>query len=101
MKCTAIQPDYYSCGDHVLTGIEMLAHRVIDGTFDYAGGRDLSDIEPDRGLIRDRLAQAAQAPAESSVRSVSERPSNTRKRKASGGSSSNSTIGDRGSAAIR
>ncbi|MCE4293757.1 Ulp1 family isopeptidase [Xanthomonas hortorum] len=98
---TAIQPDYYSCGDHVLTGIEMLAHRVIDGTFDYAGGRDLSDIEPDRGLIRDRLAQAAQAPAESSVRSVPERPSNTRKRKASGGSSSNSTIGDRGSAAIR
>ncbi|MCE4360558.1 Ulp1 family isopeptidase [Xanthomonas hortorum] len=98
---TAIQPDYYSCGDHVLTGIEMLAHRVIDGTFDYAGGRDLSDIEPDRGLIRDRLAQAAQAPAESSGRSVPERPSNTRKRKASGGSSSNSTIGDRGSAAIR
>lgn len=98
---TAVQPDGYSCGDHVLTGIEMLAHRVIDGTFDDAGGRDLRDIEPNRGLIRNRLAQAAQAPAESSVRSVPERPSNTRKRKASGGSSSNSTIGDRGSAAIR
>ncbi|WP_432816544.1 Ulp1 family isopeptidase [Xanthomonas hortorum] len=78
---TAIQPDGYSCGDHVLTGIEMLAHRVIDGTFDYAGGRDLSDIEPDRGLIRDRLAQAAQAPAESSVRSVPERPIEQKKKK--------------------
>ncbi|KGE51829.1 hypothetical protein GW15_0212350 [Xanthomonas axonopodis pv. vasculorum] len=71
---TARQTDGYSCGDHVLTGIEMLAHRVIDGTFDHAGGRDLSGIEPDRGLIRNRLAQAAQAPAESSVRSAPERP---------------------------
>ncbi|WAT15196.1 Ulp1 family isopeptidase [Xanthomonas fragariae] len=78
---TAIQPDGYSCGDHVLTGIEVLAHRVIDGAFDYAGGRDLSDIEPDRGLIRDRLAQAEQAPAQSSVRSVPEPPIEQKKKK--------------------
>ncbi|WP_184387599.1 Ulp1 family isopeptidase [Xanthomonas arboricola] len=78
---TAIQPDGYSCGDHVLTGIETLAHRVIDGTFDYAGGRDLRDIEPDRGLIRDRLAQAEQAPAESSVRQAPERPIEQKKKK--------------------
>ncbi|WP_343231303.1 Ulp1 family isopeptidase [Xanthomonas campestris] len=50
---TAIQPDGYSCGDHVLTGIETLAHRVIDGTFDSADGKDLSEIEPDRRMIRD------------------------------------------------
>ncbi|MDA4139997.1 C48 family peptidase, partial [Xanthomonas hortorum pv. vitians] len=78
---TAIQPDGYSCGDHVLTGIEMLAHRVTDGTFDYAGGRDLSDIEPDRDLIMDRLAQAGQAPAESSVRQVPERSIEQKKKK--------------------
>ncbi|QJD70013.1 virulence factor [Xanthomonas campestris pv. badrii] len=78
---TAIQPDGYSCGDHVLTGIETLAHRVIDGTFDYAGGKDLRDIEPDRGLIRDRLAQAEQAPAESSVRQAPERPIEQKKKK--------------------
>ncbi|KPB44726.1 hypothetical protein ALP12_200387 [Pseudomonas savastanoi pv. phaseolicola] len=79
---TAIQPDGYSCGDHVLTGIEVLAHRVIDGMFDYAGGKDLSDINPDRSLIRDRLAPAEQAPAESSVRSVPE-PSVEQKKKKS------------------
>ncbi|WP_235810173.1 C48 family peptidase, partial [Pseudomonas cannabina] len=79
---TAIQPDGYSCGDHVLTGIEVLAHRVIDGMFDYAGGKDLSDINPDRDLIRDRLAPAEQAPAESSVRLVPE-PSVEQKKKKS------------------
>lgn len=78
---TAIQPDGYSCGDHVLTGIEVLARRVVDGTFDYAGGRDLSDIEPDRDLIRDRLAQAEQAPAERSVRQVPERSIEQKKKK--------------------
>ncbi|MEB1722725.1 Ulp1 family isopeptidase [Xanthomonas campestris pv. campestris] len=90
---TAIQPDGYSCGDHVLTGIETLAHRVIDGTFDSADGRDLSEIAPGRGLItdrlaqaqaqaeRDRLAQAEQAPAESSVRQVSERSIEQKKKK--------------------
>ncbi|MCC5070891.1 Ulp1 family isopeptidase, partial [Xanthomonas campestris] len=78
---TAIQPDGYSCGDHVLTGIETLAHRVIDGTFDSADGRNLSEIEPDRRMIRDRLVQADQAPAESSVRQVSERPFEQKKKK--------------------
>ncbi|KPY50409.1 C48 family peptidase [Pseudomonas syringae] len=78
---TAIQPDGYSCGDHVLTGIEVLAHRVIDGMFDYAGGKDLSDIKPDRDFIRDRLAPADQAPAESSVRSVPEPPVEQKKKK--------------------
>ncbi|MFP6915394.1 Ulp1 family isopeptidase, partial [Xanthomonas hortorum] len=78
---TAIQPNGYSCGDHVLTGIEVLARRVVDGTFDYAGGRDLSNIEPDRDLIRDRLAQAEQAPVESSVRQVPERPIEQKKKK--------------------
>ncbi|NEK91763.1 MAG: virulence factor [Xanthomonas euvesicatoria] len=77
----AIQSDGYSCGDHVLTGIEVLAHRVLDGTFDYAGGRDLTDIEPDRGLIRDRLAQAEQAPAESSIRQVPARSNEQKKKK--------------------
>ncbi|QBG90140.1 virulence factor [Xanthomonas oryzae] len=78
---TAIQPDGYSCGDHVLTGIETLAHRVIDGTFDSADGKDLSEIEPDRSMIRDRLAQADQAPAESSVRQVPERSDEQKKKK--------------------
>ncbi len=78
---TAIQRDGYSCGDHVLTGIEMLAHRVIDGTFDDADGRDLRGITPDRGLIRGRLAQAEQAPAESSVRQAPELPIEQKKKK--------------------
>ncbi|PPU92865.1 hypothetical protein XpopCFBP1817_11690 [Xanthomonas populi] len=78
---TAIQPDGYSCGDHVLTGIDVLAHRVVDGSFDDASCRDLSDIEPDRGLIRDLLAQAKQAPAESSARQVPERPVEQKKKK--------------------
>ncbi|MCL1553770.1 Ulp1 family isopeptidase [Xanthomonas nasturtii] len=78
---TAIQPDGYSCGDHVLTGMETLAHRVIDGTFDSADGRNLSEIEPDCRMIRDRLVQADQAPAESSVRQVSERSNEQKKKK--------------------
>nr|WP_239686940.1 Ulp1 family type III secretion system effector isopeptidase XopD [Xanthomonas nasturtii] len=78
---TAIQQDGYSCGDHVLTGMETLAHRVIDGTFDSADGRNLSEIEPDCRMIRDRLVQADQAPAESSVRQVSERSNEQKKKK--------------------
>ncbi|WP_414428626.1 hypothetical protein [Xanthomonas campestris] len=68
---------------------------MIDGTFDSADGRDLSEIAPGRGLItdrlaqaqaqaqaeRDRLAQAEQAPAESSVRQVSERSIEQKKKK--------------------
>ncbi|SOS31309.1 hypothetical protein CFBP6109_P300053 (plasmid) [Pseudomonas syringae pv. cerasicola] len=49
--------------------------------FDYAGGKDLSDIKPDRDFIRDRLAPADQAPAESSVRSVPEPPVEQKKKK--------------------
>ncbi|WP_249027563.1 Ulp1 family isopeptidase, partial [Xanthomonas theicola] len=77
----AQQQDGYSCGDHVLTGIEVLAHRVIDGTFADAGGRDLSDIKPDRGLIADLLTHAEQLPAESSARKASEPPIEQKKKK--------------------
>ncbi|WP_110465431.1 Ulp1 family isopeptidase [Xylophilus ampelinus] len=61
----AQQRDGHSCGDHVLHGIEVLAHRVVDGTFQEPGGLDLSDIQPDRGRIADVVAGTGQFRADS------------------------------------
>ncbi|MFE8645604.1 Ulp1 family isopeptidase [Sphingomonas sp. NCPPB 2930] len=52
----AQQRDGYSCGDHVLEGIAVLAHRVVDGTFGDPGGMDLRHIQPDRARIADVMA---------------------------------------------
>jgi hypothetical protein len=44
----ARQPDNQSCGDHVLAGMEVLAHRVVNGQFFTDGGLDLGILRPDR-----------------------------------------------------
>jgi len=62
----ARQRDGNSCGDHVLQAIDVLAHRVIDGTFTQ-DDMDLSGIEPNRRLLADSLAHAAALPAEHSA----------------------------------
>ncbi|UIF89092.1 hypothetical protein KAF44_28495 (plasmid) [Cupriavidus necator] len=54
------QADGYSCGDHVLGGIEALAHRVISGEYFQPDGMDLRNIRPDRQRILAVLTQAEQ-----------------------------------------
>ncbi|PVY64347.1 type III effector protein XopD [Paracidovorax citrulli] len=54
----ARQRDGHSCGDHVLQATEQLAQSVIAGTFGQPGTMDLSDLQTDRGLIADTIANA-------------------------------------------
>ncbi|WP_168991665.1 Ulp1 family isopeptidase [Paraburkholderia sp. UYCP14C] len=54
------QADGYSCGDHVLEGIEELARRVITGEFFQPDGMNLRNIRPDRPRILAVLTQAEQ-----------------------------------------
>ncbi|MGF6292659.1 Ulp1 family isopeptidase [Paraburkholderia youngii] len=54
------QADGYSCGDHVLGGIEELARRVITGEFFQPDGMKLGNIRPDRQRILAVLTQAEQ-----------------------------------------
>ena len=56
----AQQPDTYSCGDHVLTGIEELAHRVVSGEAFQDGGMNLSMIQPNRDHIVNVLTHVEQ-----------------------------------------
>ena len=56
----AQQPDTYSCGDHVLTGIEELAHRVVSGETFQDGGMALSMIQPNRDHIVNVLTHVEQ-----------------------------------------
>lgn len=62
----ARQRDGNSCGDHVLQAIDVLAHRVIDGTF-TPENMDLSGIAPDRRLLADDIAHASAFPTEASA----------------------------------
>lgn len=57
----ARQRDGHSCGDHVLQAMDILAHSVVNGTFGQQHTMDLSDIETDRGLIADTIANASAA----------------------------------------
>ncbi|WP_234419751.1 Ulp1 family isopeptidase, partial [Xanthomonas fragariae] len=70
----AQQQNSHSCGDHVLTGIEVLAHSVIKGTFEVGLGKDLRNIAPDRGRIADLLTGAEQFRTESLARKAPESP---------------------------
>ena len=56
----AKQTDTYSCGDHVLTGIEVLAHRVVRGEAFQDGGMNLSTIQPNRVHIINILTRVEQ-----------------------------------------
>ena len=56
----AQQPDTYSCGDYVLTGIEVLAHRVVSGEAFQDGGMALSMIQPNRDHIVNVLTHVEQ-----------------------------------------
>ncbi|ARU24601.1 diaminopimelate decarboxylase (plasmid) [Ralstonia solanacearum] len=79
-KPIARQQDGHSCGDHVLRGIELLAHRVIDGTFDQ-GDMDLRDIAPDRTLIADVIAHAEQLNVASRARTEVKESDSQKKKK--------------------
>ena len=52
----AEQADGHSCGDHVLYGIEVLAHRLASSN-DFQVDMDLRGIRPDRDYIVDVLTQ--------------------------------------------
>ena len=56
----AQQPDTYSCGDYVLTGIEELAHRMVSGEAFQDGGMALSMIQPNRDHIISVLTHVEQ-----------------------------------------
>ncbi len=85
----ARQRDGHSCGDHVLQATEQLAQSVIAGTFGQPGTMDLSDLQTDRGLIADTIANAT---ADRNAEPPPPRPERTkgqRRKTRNGGSSSN------------
>jgi type III effector protein XopD len=71
------QHDGYSCGDHVLHGIELLAGRVAERGSADAVNMDLRMVNPNRDYILDVLTRVEQFGAESGVATASRQENQT------------------------
>ena len=83
----AKQPDTWSCGDHVLTGIAVLAHRVLGDENFQSVDMDLGEIRPNREHIVGVLTQVEQFYAATHAAPAPQQPRDKKtKRRKNGGS---------------